>query len=379
MDKIQNINVQRIRWCCDFSRITTETLAQNVGIAGTTMEKFLEGEDSLTYNQLKKIADYFSRGILFFLDDSPLRSTDALSTAFRTISNERIDLDNKMKALIERAERQRDVYAAMIEDLEESPQYVRPDVSSNPSTAALQVREWLGLGEHNNFASYRAAVEEKGILVFLTNGFQGKWQIPKLNPILGFSLYDDKLPLIVVKKTEQEARQAFTLMHELAHIILHRTSIVDDESDLSSHEGLERAANQFAAHLLLPNGLLSQISLNVKPDDPSEFDNWLSAYRRQWGISTEVILIQLMASRLVSRTEYEGYKSWMQRQPHDRPSEGVRLYRHREPRNIFGDRYVRSVLDALDQDRITINKASKFLDGLQLKDIRKLEAYCATR
>ena len=86
-----------------------------------------------------------------------------------------------------------------------------------------------------------------------------------------------------------------------------------------------------------------------------------------------------MSSRRVSRTEYEGYKTWVQRQPHDRPSEGVRLYRHREPRNIFGDRYVRSVLEALDQDRITINKASKFLDGLQLKDIHKLEAYCATR
>jgi Zn-dependent peptidase ImmA (M78 family) len=167
-------------------------------------------------------------------------------------------------------------------------------------------------------------------------------------------------------------------MHELAHILLHRASVIDDESDFASRIGQERAANEFAANVLLPDSFLLRIDLERKPGDVGAYDDWLSAYRRQWGVSSEVILIRLVSRGRISQQEYDEYKAWVFSRQEVEVAEGVRMYRHREPRNIFGDRYVRSVLEALDQQRITINKASKFLDGLKLSDIRKLESYCAT-
>lgn len=379
MDKIDNINVDRILWGCANQRITTDDLARQVGISKTTMDKLIENQDSITFNQLKKIADYFGRGVLFFLEDSPVDEDRLFSPAFRTIANQKIDLDPGIKAIIERAEKQRDVYVSLIGDEQDDiPRFSPIEMPDAPEEAAIRARQWLGIRENNDFASFREAIESKGILVFLTNGYRGKWQIPKSNPILGFSLYDESLPLIVVKKARRESRQNFTLMHELAHILIHRQSVIDDEKDFTTYTGKERAANRFAAHLLAPQEFLSQVALSDKPHQVDQFDQWLRPYRERWGVSTEMMLLRLMDIDAVQKEEYQAYKAWFTESEDEEQSRGTRIYRHREPRNIFGDRYVRSVLNALDRDKITLNKASKFLDGIKVSDIRKLEAYCAS-
>ena len=68
MDRIGNINLERIRWCCDDRGITREDLREKLKISASTWEKFLQGELGLTFNQLQKMAKYFNRGVLFFLE-----------------------------------------------------------------------------------------------------------------------------------------------------------------------------------------------------------------------------------------------------------------------------------------------------------------------
>ncbi len=62
-----------------------------------------------------------------------------------------------------------------------------------------------------------------------------------------------------MKKLAWESQQSFTLMHELGHLLLHKTSSIDDECDLQSHQGQERDANAFAGHLLVPDSFLASI------------------------------------------------------------------------------------------------------------------------
>jgi len=52
---------------------------------------------------------------------------------------------------------------------------------------------------------------------------------------------------------------------------------------------------------------------------------------------------------------------------------GSRAYRNREPRHIFGDTFVRTVLDSLYARHITLAKASGYLDNLKIKDLHQLE------
>lgn len=381
MTKVSGINPHRIEWCCEDYGWTPELLAVETGIPLTTLNRALEGEDALTVSQLQKIAAKFNRGMLFFLEPGPVEAEKVHTPQFRTLANQKTALSPKVKAIVERVERQREIYLGLREELgaEDRIAFDPPELPrKDPKHAAAIAREWLGLGEGNDFQKFRDAVESKGFLVFRTNGYAGPWQIPKDDPIIGFSLYHEICPVIVVKKLPLEARQSFTLMHELGHLLLHRKSFIDEEADLYfPHDKSEREANAFAGHLLVPDEFLARIDDGARPRDAAEYGAWLKEETRAWGVSNQVILIRLMEEGRLSRGEYDDYLEWRREHPTEEERRGNREWRHREPKNMFGDPFVRTVLDALSADRITLNKASAYLDNLKIKDIHALEGFYA--
>jgi Zn-dependent peptidase ImmA (M78 family) len=380
MERIQSINPDRVAWCCADLGITPGELAAETGIAATTMEHVMAGKDGMTFNQLRKVADHFGRGVLFFLEEGSVDEAQVHSPQFRTLANQKPELSASLKALIERVERQREVYLSLREDLDDAdrPRFAPPALPVDDLLEAARVaRKWLGLGEQNNFDSYREALESHGVLVFRSNGYAGKWQIPKNNPILGFSLYDANCPVIVVKKQDSEARQSFTLMHELGHLLLHKASSIDDERDMESHRGHEREANAFAGYLLVPDSFLAGINDTERPDDVSQYDHWLGHQRKAWGVSGEMILRRLLDVGRLSQRRYEAYRQWQAEAVVSESDSGSREWRHREPRHIFGDTFVRTVLDSLYARHITLAKASSYLDNLKIKDLHQLERYYA--
>lgn len=377
MDRIENINVDRIRWCCEDRTITLDELREHVGIAASKWERFIAGESGLTFNQLRNVAKYFNRGVLFFLETGPVNERRLRSPQFRTIANQRENLSPEIKAIIERVERHRALYIGLLEDLDEAVPFDPPDLPGSEKEAARIARKWLGLNGAAEFDAYRAAVERKGVLVFQSMGYKGQWQLPPKSRIAGFSLYFEQCPVIFIKKLDPKTRQTFTLMHELGHLLLHKSSFIDDEADLFSREGRERTANAFAGYLLVPDERLDQINVENRPDLVSEFSTWLRPYTGEWGISTEVILRRLMDRGWLPREEYEAYRDWLGDQRTSRHERGSREWRSREPLHIFGGRFVRTVLDALHARQITLNKASAYLDNLKVRDVRKLEAHLA--
>lgn len=381
MERIQSINPDRLAWCCADRGVTLEACAAEVGIAAANLEKVMAGEPGLTFNQLRKLAEFFGRGVLFFLEPGPVDEAQVHTPQFRTLANQKPELSARIKALIERVERQRAIFLSLREELDDAdlPRFAPPDLARLDIPAAARVvRQWLGLADTNDFESYRRAVEAKGLLVFQSNGYTGKWQIAKESPILGFSLYDPECPVIVVKKQSAESRQSFTLMHELGHLLLHKTSSIDDERDMHSHEGMERDANAFAGHLLVPDAFLKSIRDSERPAEAAGFDDWLAEQRKAWGVSGEVILLRLMGAGRLLRRDYAAYRAWR-----DQPlavkeeDRGNRKWRHREPMHVFGDTFVRTVLDSLSARNITLAKASSYLDNLKIKDVHQLEQFYA--
>jgi Zn-dependent peptidase ImmA (M78 family) len=277
-------------------------------------------------------------------------------------------------------ERQRAVYLSLREDLDDTqrPRFSPPDLPQHDVRSAADIaRQWLSLAEENGFDTYRAAVEARGVLVFRSNSYNGKWQIAKESPILGFTLYDQDCPVIVVKKRASETQQSFTLMHELGHLLLHKTSSIDDEQDLQSVDGRERDANAFAGHLLVPDAFLAGIDDAQRPGEVSQYDEWLKPQRKAWGVSGEVILRRLLDSGRLPREYYTAYRKWRERSAEVPKDGGSRMYRHREPKHVFGDTFVRTVLDALNARQITLAKASSYLDNLKIKDLHELERHYA--
>ena len=380
MAKLESINAERIRWCCEERGITPEELAAALHFSWDSFQDALAQHKGLTFIQLRKIADYFNRGTLFFLESGPVTAEKVHTAQFRTIANQKPDISPKVRAIIERVERQRDVYLSLLEALEDTdaPRFDPPAFKiKSVQQAAGITRAWLDLSTANDFESYRSAVESKGVLVFRSNGYNGPWQIPKADPICGFTIYDARCPVIVVKKMPAESRQVFTLMHELGHVLLHRKSFIDDAEDLYSHQGREKTANAFAGLLLVPDEKLNEVDDNAMPRDVSQYGDWLGPLTKKLGVSPEVILRRLLDSNRIGQAAYENYREWRAKQPVSAVGKGTRKYRYREPKHVFGDPFVGVVLDALHAKQITLTKASTYLDNLKISDLHQLEAFHA--
>jgi len=380
MDKIKGINPSRIFWCCNDLGVSVEELAHETDIALATLEKALEGKEALSVKQLQKLASYFNRGLLFFLEDGPVSEGQVHSVQFRTLNNQKPQLSPRFRALVERTERQRLTYLSLREELGEpvDPAWYPEEIAGNaprPERAAQLARAWLGLQPGQSFAEMRTAVEAKNILVFLSNGYAGKWQIPKESPIRGFSLYFDSFPVIFIKKQLSEGAQAFTMMHELGHLLLHRESFVDDEDDFYSNSSNEVAANRFAGNLLVPDEFLEVLDLKRFPaDDVTAYDTFLKDYTQRWCVSPEVVLRRMTDCGLLPQEDYQAYRKWKQSLPvPERKGSGGARYRFKEPVRVFGKSYVGTVLDALHEQRITLARASSYLDNLKIADLRQLE------
>ena len=70
MERINNVNIELLKWCLEDFGSTVSVVADELKIP--KLPEVLSGESHLTFNQLKKIADYFGRGVLFFLDEAPV-------------------------------------------------------------------------------------------------------------------------------------------------------------------------------------------------------------------------------------------------------------------------------------------------------------------
>lgn len=362
------------------AQIGTTHLARDVGISERTLAKAIEGATDLTFVQLQKLGKYFGRTPLFFLESGVPEPQQIRSPQFRTLLNQQHDLDQKTKRIIQLAEWQREAYIDLLDELdaEDRIQFTPPDLTSvTPVIAARHARQWLEINSESTFEQFRSAIERRGILVFRTNGYAGKWQIPSTHPTIGFSLYHSSYPIIVVRKESVEARQTFTLAHELGHLLLFRESTIDSVESLTSHARKERLANEFAGHFLIPQESLDQIDASSLSDEPAALDSQLHNFRRLWGVSTDTILIRLIAANRLDQVVYDDFKAWRNNRPTEESQSGSREWRHREPKHILGDTYVRAVLQALDANKLTLVKASKYLDGLKLTDIKQLERYYA--
>ena len=380
MERLEAFNPQRLQWCIADAQVGLGDLAHNVGISEGTLARAIGGKISLTFLQLQKLGKYFGRTPLFFLEEGTPEPQQIRSPQFRTLLNQQQDLDQKIKRIIQLAEWQREAFIDLLDDLDADDRidFDPPDLThSTPITAASQARQWLEIGSEHTFDEFRSAIERRGVLVFRTNGYAGKWQIPATHPTIGFSLYHASYPIIVVRKESVEARQTFTLAHELGHLLLFRESTIDSLASLTSHARKERLANEFAGHFLIPQEYLTQIDVSSLSGEPEVLESQLQNYRRLWGVSTDTIIIRLIATNQLAQSVYEDYKEWRETRPAEQSSSGSREWRHREPKHILGDPYVRAVLQALDTNKLTLVKASKYLDDLKLTDLKLLERHYA--
>ena len=109
-----------------------------------------------------------------------------------------------------------------------------------------------------------------------------------------------RTPIIGVNSRHHANRQRFTIAHEIAHLELHRESIVDqvhidrkfpvlmrDTNSATGTERMEIDANRFAAELLMPTFLLSEMLKKKRFDIDDEKP--LASLARKFRVSKQAL------------------------------------------------------------------------------------------
>lgn len=133
------------------------------------------------------------------------------------------------------------------------------------------------------FDAWRAALEGMGITVAQFS--------MGADACRGFSVWDDRSPLVAVNTAWRDEARSFTLFHELAHLLT-RTDSACATAPMTPHAGdtVERWCEGFAAAVLIPATALSNVT---RIDSLAE----LSALARRLRVSIRAMALRLIGLR----------------------------------------------------------------------------------
>jgi len=347
--------------------------------------------DAPSVPQLRKIAALFRRPLaVFYMAAAPegflvMRDLRRLPGAGARRYSPRLQME--IRAVNERRELALELAADLEQELskfslnatvEEDPEVVGARVRAALGvTTELQGR-WRDSDGRAGFNAWRTRIEDAGVLVFQTTRFSTE-------EASGFAIAGDILPIVVVNRNDTLTRRTFSLLHELAHLIIRVSGVSDLETDAArppEDQPIEVFCNQVAAAALMPKDALLEDSRVIAHGHRSESwrDDELSELARQFNVSREALLRRLLTLDRTTpafygkkgtqyNNEYATNKALRNAQP---PETEIRRNMPQETVSNFGRPFVRMLLGNYYQDRITLSEVSGYL-GLKVKHIPKLE------
>jgi Zn-dependent peptidase ImmA (M78 family)/transcriptional regulator with XRE-family HTH domain len=354
-------------------------------------------EEEPSIPQLRKLAALFKRPLaVFYMAEPPRRFavmrdlrrlpgiglrhySPALELEIRA-ANERRQLALELAADLEQDIPQFGLTATEKEDPEHVGERIRAALGI---TVQLQAN-WKDTDGRTGFNAWRSRIEELGVLVFQATRIDTE-------EASGFAIAADTLPVIAVNRKDPPTRRTFSLVHELAHLMVHVSGVSDLEADAKrppEDQRIEVFCNQVAAAALIPKNVLLSESRVIEqgPRSTNWSDGVLSDLARQFNVSREALLRRLLTFDRTTddfyrqkRAQYiAGYLAMRERQKEKSADTEMKRNMPLETISNFGRPLVRMLLGNYYQERITLSEVSGYL-GLKVKHIPKLERVAGLR
>lgn len=230
------------------------------------LDKWLIGEKQPTFKQLNDFAAATATPLgYFFLLEPPVEVLPI--PHYRTledIENERVspDLMETLHIMQRRQDFMRDYYEQYVgTELE----FVGSYEGSNSSLLAKSILALLEIdqGWANRYRTFHDALRflitkcEENRITVMQNGIVGLNTHRALNvtEFRGFVLVDNMAPLIFINAADTKSAQIFTLVHEIAHILIGSSAVVEASPLNAQSADVERLCNAAAAEMLCPGEL----------------------------------------------------------------------------------------------------------------------------
>jgi Zn-dependent peptidase ImmA (M78 family) len=361
-------------WARERSAYTLPVAAAKLKVAVERLREWEQGERAPSIPQLRKLAELYKRPIAVFFLPEPPTTFDAMRD-FRRIASGSEKHSPALELEIRRAHMRRDIALEIRDETDWDVPVFGERIEGAPIDAvglARFARRLLGIELHDQaevkgepyaaLSLWTSAVERLGVLVF----HAAKVELAEMR---GFSVYHPLLPVIALNAKDSPRGRLFTLLHELAHLLL-RSDGLCDEHDSSDPTDPEVLCNQVAASILVPSEALSSETIVRSLVGGRISDEQIQGLASRYAVSREVIVRRLLTLGKVSPRFYQGkrdeYLASVTKETSGSPPYHVLVVRN------LGKQYVRAVLGAYYQDAITASALADYL-GVRLKTVPRIE------
>lgn len=256
-----------LEWARKNSKLSLKEAAKKLGLKDNKKlradEKLLEyesGEREPSRSLLLRMSKQYHQPLLiFYLDKPPIigdRGED-----FRTLPDKFDEAENVyVDILIRDIKARQSTIRETIIDADEEIKLdfigrhkiedgVMPVVQTIRATLNLELDDYRNQPNYKEAFKYlRQKIERAGVFVLLKGNLGSYHSNIDLTAFRGFALSDDIAPFIVINDQDTESAWAFTLIHEMAHLILGKTGI----SGYYIEKKIEKFCNEVASEFFLP-------------------------------------------------------------------------------------------------------------------------------
>lgn len=362
-------NPKMIRWAREDAGYEFDELPKSLANAPL----WESGKVQPTWTDLRNLANKYKRPPVFYLMSETPKDEDDHIIEFR--SEEKIeDYSSELRLEIRKAKYRRNAFINLNSEMGFTlPNFSNKKISTNNSSIfAEKLRKILNVSfesqkewilndnkkkkyDHSIFLyNWKEIVHNLGILVFETEDVSE-------GEMSGLSLYHDICPIILLNGKNTPNRRIFTLIHELAHIFMGKSTICD----VDKKNRKETFCNKVAAETLVPLPLKDEQIFYKKGTIK------LGSLSHEYGVSKQVIILRLYALNKVSKEfkdltlkEIELHNKEQKRKKKERNknSDGGGMSILTKKRKYEGKPYSRFMLNAYENRVISSTKFMRYLD-----------------
>ena len=377
--KLVPITPTVLSWAIEQSGYTREQIAAKLDIDVAKLDAWEKNTETPNLTSFKNLANALKRpSAVLLLPDPPISPSPPVE--FRHPPSARSVLNPNERRYLREVTRLQRTLAWILGELGNPPVDIpQVELGSDVESAAMSVRQQLKVpvSEQLRWQSssvalkeWRDALEESGVLVFLL-------QLGK-DSCRGFSLWDDRAPVIASNTWWNAEARLYTLFHEYAHLVTRTNSACIQNGTKSLSPGsdiAERWCEQFAAALLLPwNDLQNFLNteMNWFPGNRISDVDSIRKIARHFKVSLRALTLRLIGKNAATWDLYERIPSWSDEKRGGGGGGGRRRAQARE--DTFGSRAIDVFLTAIREDLVSRADALSYLD-IPDSDLERFERY----
>ena len=355
---------QVLSWLRTSAGWEIEEAAKRLGTSAEVVKDFESGKRNPTLKQLHTLSEIYKRPIASFFLSKP-KQERPMPKDYRFLPNKTNIFDRKTILAIRRTRSLQNLSKELSLNINYATktEIKKAKLTDNSELIASEYRKILNLDiekqrrfrdAYKMLGHLRDVLEDRNILVF-------QFSMP-IEDARGFALADETPNIIVINSKDSIEARLFTLMHELAHIILGETVIDLPEESLVVRSNIEAWCNAFSSAFLLPKEV--SIDLFNKNKNFLTGTDTLNALSRKYKVSKAVLLVKMVNLNYISRQEFDSVLARYapkEAKVEKKEKQAIGMASDQKCLSEMGNKFVSLVANNFDKEFITYNDALSFL------------------